>query len=999
MKTGKFILIVLFFITESSYAVTKNWIGAGAGAGTSDWNTSSNWNPSGIPGSADDPVIAISSANTTITFSGAPGTITINSLTFTVSGNNRTGKIDIGGNTVIVTSTATFNNPSGNSNTILSVGVNGGTSAGVIDFGGIVTMSTASNGIVEFIGNVNSKLIFRNNLTFGPAGSINTINTPGTTEFTAVLSQAITFNNSVGNFNNVTIGTGTNNPIVTFTGSSNAGLTGNLTVNGSSVLDLGTRTFNRNVSGGTFSLNSSSKLKIGASSGGVTGSNFPNNFSTLTFSSASTVEYNAAGGTDQTIYAVPVYGHLILSRLSGTTNTNKTATAGLTVKGNLTISGGATFVAGTGLTHNLSGDWMNNGVFSFTTSSTINFTGSNSATINGTSSTAFNNIILNKGSDINSILDAISSMSMNGNLTLTNGLLRVTNSSASVQFGISTIIASTSGIELNGGTINANNVTVTNNGMFKVISGTATIGNASGNSLNTSSTGTVSQSGGTLNIAGRMTFTGGNLNMSGGSLNICTTGNSSTSSSLDLDGVCQFVLTSGTIKFMNANSGSGNDLNILSGAGTKLISGGNIQIGNASSAAFKINSTIPVYNFEMNSTGNATLISALTINNILSFTNGKITTGTNKVIIPTSGNITGAASGKYVNGFLEKYIPASSTAITFETGCPANYAPINLNFNGTTNGTGSITAKCISTDHPDIANSGINSTKSINRYWTLTNNGVSGFTSYDATFNYNNPADLDAGINTGAVIVRRMAGSAWFTSATGAANSASTQALALNSFGDFQIGETTGLPVVNCSTINATTSNCSGVVNFSMTSTSVPSPVITYSQNPGTIFNVGTTAVIATATNINGSSNCSFNINLKETTAPVFQNCPVDFTLAPSGNCEGFATWTPPTVTDNCTQATLTSNYSPGSIFPGGATTVIYTATDSEGNTSSCSFIVNVVDDIAPVISSCPSDITATLTNSCTKQVSWIPPTASDNCSFTLTSNFEPGANFQQVIM
>ena len=223
MKTAKFILIVLIFISEGTYAVTKNWIGAGAG--TSDWNTSSNWNPSGIPGSADDAVIAISTANTNITFSGAPGSITINSLTFTVSGNNRTGKLDISGNTVIVTSSATFNNPSGNSNTILSVGVNGGTSAGVFDFGGTVTMSTVSNGIVELIGNVNSKLIFRNNLTFGPSGSINTLNTPGTTEFTAVLSQSITFNNSVGNFNNVTIGTGTNNPIVTFTGSSNAGLT------------------------------------------------------------------------------------------------------------------------------------------------------------------------------------------------------------------------------------------------------------------------------------------------------------------------------------------------------------------------------------------------------------------------------------------------------------------------------------------------------------------------------------------------------------------------------------------------------------------------------------------------------------------------------------------------------------------------------------------------------------------------------------------------------
>ena len=995
MKSGIILFISLLFIAQTSFCVTKNWIGTGAGAGTSDWNTATNWNPSGIPGSADDVTIAITSANPTITFSGTPGTITINSLTFTVSGNNNTGKLDIGGNTLIITSNAIFNNPSGNSMTSLLVGVNGGTAAGVMDFGGTVTMSTVTNGTVGFMGNANSRLKFRNNLTFGPSGSVNSTNTPGTVEFTSLTSQTMTFNTSVGNFNNVIVGTGTNNPIVTFTGSSNAGVTGNLTLNGSSVLDLGTRTFNRSSAGGTLSLNSTSKLKLGASTGGVSGSNFPNNFSTLSLSATSTVEYNAAGGTDQTIYAVPVYGHLTLSRLSGTTNTNKTATASLTIKGNLTIGTGASFIAGTSLTHNLSGDWNLNGTFNYTTSSTINFTGTSSATINGTTSTAFNNIIVNKGSDITTILDATSAMSMNGNLTLTNGLFRISHTSASLQFGTTSTIASTSGIELNGGTINANNLTITNNGLFKMTNGTATIGNASGIGLSSSSTGTFTQSGGTVNISGRMTFTGGNMNMSGGTLNICTVGNSSTSSSLNIDGACQLQVSAGTILFMNANSGTGNDLNVLSGSGTKIISGGNIKMGNASSTAFKINCIIPVYNFEMNSTGNATLLSMFTINNLLTFTNGKITTGSNKVIIPLGGSITGASSGKYVNGFLEKSIPASATNVTFEIGCPTNYGPVKLSFNGTTNGSGSITAKCISTDHPDIANSGIDNAKSVNRYWMLTNSNVSGFTSFDAIFNFNNPADVDAGLNTSAVVIRMRLGSVWFSTNAGALTTNSSQALAVSDFGDFQIGEPTGLPLITCSTVNATTATgCSGVVNFAMTSTSIPSPVITYSQNPGTIFNVGSTNVIATATNINGSSSCSFDVKLKETQAPQFQNCPANFTVAPSGNCEGYATWTPPTATDNCSQVTLSSNYSSGSIFPGGSTAVIYTATDSTGNASTCSFNVSVIDNIAPVISSCPADITVTLSGTCTKSVSWIPPTATDNCTFTLTSNVAPGAIF-----
>ena len=36
------------------------------------------------------------------------------------------------------------------------------------------------------------------------------------------------------------------------------------------------------------------------------------------------------------------------------------------------------------------------------------------------------------------------------------------------------------------------------------------------------------------------------------------------------------------------------------------------------------------------------------------------------------------------------------------------------------------------------------------------------------------------------------------------------------------------------------------------------------------------------------------------------------------------------------------SNHNPGDIFPVGNTTVTYTATDINGNTATCSFVVNV---------------------------------------------------------
>jgi hypothetical protein len=57
------------------------------------------------------------------------------------------------------------------------------------------------------------------------------------------------------------------------------------------------------------------------------------------------------------------------------------------------------------------------------------------------------------------------------------------------------------------------------------------------------------------------------------------------------------------------------------------------------------------------------------------------------------------------------------------------------------------------------------------------------------------------------------------------------------------------------------------------------------------------------------------------------------------------------TATDNCTlEPTLTSNTPLNNQFPIGDTTVVYTATDANGNTATCEFVITVVDNIAPSI-------------------------------------------------
>jgi hypothetical protein len=105
-------------------------------------------------------------------------------------------------------------------------------------------------------------------------------------------------------------------------------------------------------------------------------------------------------------------------------------------------------------------------------------------------------------------------------------------------------------------------------------------------------------------------------------------------------------------------------------------------------------------------------------------------------------------------------------------------------------------------------------------------------------------------------------------------------------------------------------------------------------------------------------------------------------------------TWTPPTVTDNCSVASFTTTAEPGTEFPVGTTTVVYTAVDNHGNTSTCSFDVVITDTKLPVFTGCPANIIISGATNCRATATWTPPTASDNCSVTTTSTHDPGDEF-----
>ena len=144
----------------------------------------------------------------------------------------------------------------------------------------------------------------------------------------------------------------------------------------------------------------------------------------------------------------------------------------------------------------------------------------------------------------------------------------------------------------------------------------------------------------------------------------------------------------------------------------------------------------------------------------------------------------------------------------------------------------------------------------------------------------------------------------------------------------------------------------------------------------------GTTVVTWSYEDLNGNISTQLqNVIIDDVTAPEITGCPSNITVNNDPDlCSAVVTWTEPQATDNCTLVSFTSNYTPGSTFPVGITTVIYTATDIGGNTSICEFTVTVNDNQNPTIT-CPANIVVCASDI----VTYSQPIVTDNCTFVMT--------------
>ncbi|MDB5279610.1 MAG: hypothetical protein JWR61_4565 [Ferruginibacter sp.] len=689
-------------------------------------------------------------------------------------------------------------------------------------------------------------------------------------------------------------------------------LKGNL-VGTSGTLDIGSYFFNRDIAGGSATMADAATLIIGAD-------NAPTKFANYYLSTGSTIIFNGTG-TQHLLLPGLVYGNIIF-RNSGT----KILYTGTTVTGNLTIESGATFDAGSN-TISLNGNWTNSGNFTPSTSTILctgaakNITGTttfNQITVSG-SYTFLSNMTINgllnitntgslsggssiavtmNGDLINSgILYNLGSTTFTGNVLQTLNLINavqtvaitvnfngsvspVLNSTSVPQYGYLNI-NNTGGVNPSVGWVVAYGLTVGSGGIFNGGSSSHTIlGNVTNNGTITSS-GTLTfspSSAATVNLGTNFTSTGRVYFAGSGALTLAGTPvsfknvNINNTNALGITPSSDWLVTNE----LRVVSGS-----VLNAGNHSYTVGGNILNNgtiNSSTSAFTMNGTAAqdIYsgsafnNLTINNTGGfVTLSSNLAVNGTLNFIAGNIQTGTNILSQSSTGILTGAAQNTgWVNGNLQKYMPVGTTSKTFEIGDLSSYTPATIAFSTITTA-GSLTASATATDHPNIGTSNINASKSVNRYFTLTNNGIA-FTDYTATFNFK-ASDVDAGANTTLFDIAAYNGTSWSWPVAAARNATSIQATAVTTFGDFAIGE-----ICNRSTTISYTASpyctTAGTANVTLTGTS------------GGIYSADTNLSINAATGA---------IDLISSTPGTYT---VTYTIPAGGDCSQFVTSTSVTV-------------------------------------------------------------------------------------------------------
>jgi predicted outer membrane repeat protein len=162
-------------------------------------------------------------------------------------------------------------------------------------------------------------------------------------------------------------------------------------------------------------------------------------------------------------------------------------------------------------------------------------------------------------------------------------------------------------------------------------------------------------------------------------------------------------------------------------------------------------------------------------------------------------------------------------------------------------------------------------------------------------------------------------------------------------------------PSITCpanATKNTDPNQCSTVVTYPAPTVSDNCPGVgmpVCAPASGSSFPRGTTTVTCTVQDASGNTGtCMFTVTVNDTQPPSI-TCPANVTAVtsqatcPSASCQAVS-FPAPTASDNCPGVTVACSPASGSCFPLGSATVTCTATDTSGNTATCSFMVTTFD-------------------------------------------------------
>ncbi|MFM9944205.1 MAG: T9SS type A sorting domain-containing protein [Bacteroidia bacterium] len=494
---------------------------------------------------------------------------------------------------------------------------------------------------------------------------------------------------------------------------------------------------------GGFTLNSGTVIVSGNNSFGTGAMNINGGIlqssSTLTFAVSSlTVGGNfTLSGTGNDIWGMGVdLGS------STRTITNSTSGGNRTFSGAISGSGGLTF-SGSG-------------------SGPIIFTGTNTYT--GTTTVSGGTLQLNKSGG--------GTLPSSNNCVVSGGTLQISSNQTlnDVTLSSGTIVVD-NGITLtiNGNFSRHNSTTITLTGTGSIQYGGSSTLTYNGSSSQTPSSSEFPNSGGPQNViidnSAGVTFPGtfnrtisGNLTLTSGTLG---------------DGGNTITL-GGSILGTGTHSGSGK---ILMTGSSQTISGAILQ------------------NLELNNAGGFNLSGTTTVNGTLTFTSGKLTLGSNNLILANGASVSGASSSNYVvtnsSGYLQRNSVTSST--DFPVG-NSTYNPINIVNSGTSD---NFTVN-VADDVLTAGTSGtVLTTNAVDRTWTVTE-GSAGSSNVTLTVQWNSSDELTS-FARGSCYLSHFTGGIWVDNSAGSASGSNPYSISrsgITSFSPFGVGSGGALPVL-----------------------------------------------------------------------------------------------------------------------------------------------------------------------------------------------------------